>query len=124
MPTISTPYKVTFNVDSLGTELSVSGEIDTSSETSPKTVLTPTSGYKLDTRNVYLSTDATSGEIEAKFPASNILLGKLYAAKQTMVTLQQIRFTGAKNEPIKIYWSGLSTGAKIFYCIRYKEVEA
>ncbi len=124
MPTISTPYKVTFNVDTLSTELSESGEIDTSTDTSPKTILSPTSGYKLDTRNVYLSTDSTSGEIEIKFPSSNILLGKLYASKQTMVTLQQIRFVGAKNEPIKAYWSGVSTGAKIFYCIRYKEVEA
>ena len=110
------------NVDTLGSESSASGEIDTGSETSPVTVLTPSSGKKLDTRSVYLSTDSTSGEIEAWFPTSNILLGKLYCAKQTMVTLHEIHFQGATNEGIQISWSGLDTGAKIFWAIRYKEV--
>jgi len=113
---------IILSVDTLGAESSASGEIDTGSETSPVTVLTPSSGKKLDTRSVYLSTDSTSGEIEAWFPTSNILLGKLYCAKQTMVTLHEIHFQGATNESIQISWSGLSTGAKIFWAIRYKEV--
>ena len=110
------------NVDTLGTESSASGEIDTSSETSPVTVLTPSSGKKLDTRSVYLSTDSTSGEIEAWFPTSGILLGKIYCARWTMVTLDEIHFQGAVDEGIQINWSGLDTGAKIFWAIRYKEV--
>jgi len=113
---------ITVNVDYLGVELSASGEIDTATATSPTTVLTPTSGKKLDTRSVYLSTDSTAGEIEAWFPTSNVLLGKLYCAVQTMVTLQEIHFQGATDEPIEIRWSGLSAGAKIFWVIRYKEV--
>jgi len=110
------------DVDTLASELSASGEIDTSTETSPKTVLTPTTGRKLDTRAVFLYTDSTSGTIEAKFPTSNILLGKLYCSVHTMVTLSPVRFTGQTNEPIQISWSGLSTDAKIFYVIRYKEI--
>ena len=113
---------ITINVDTLGTESSASGEIDTSSETSPVTVLTPSSGKKLDTRSVYISTDSTSGEIEARFPSSGILLGKIYCSVHTMVTLQEIHFQGATDESIQISWSGLSTGAKIFWAIRYKEV--
>ena len=113
---------VTLDVDVLATESSASDEIDTSTETSPVTVLTPSSGKKLDTRGVYVSTDSDAGEIEVRFPSSGILLGKIYCSKHTMVTLPQIRFQGATNESIQISWSGLSTGAKIFWCIRYKEV--
>lgn len=113
---------IILNVDTLGTESSASGEIDTSSETSPVTVLTPSSGKRLDTRSVYLSTDSTSGEVEAWFPTSGILLGKIYCARWTMVTLHEIHFQGAADEGIQISWSGLSSGAKIFWAIRYKEV--
>jgi len=109
-------------VDTLGAESSKSGEIDTGAKSSPQTVLTPTSGKKLDTRSVYISSDSTSGEIIVKFPTSNVLLGKLYCAKQTMVTLQAARFQGGTNEGIQISWSGLDAGAKIFWVIRYKEV--
>ena len=110
------------DVDTLASELSVSGEIDTATASSPQTVLTPTSGRKLDTRAIYLATDSSSGEVSAVFPTSNILLGKLYCNKFTMVTLGNIRITGQANEPIQISWSGTDSGAKIFYVIRYKEV--
>ena len=113
---------VTLDVDTLATESSASGEIDTSTETSPVTILTPTSGKKIDTRSVYISTDSSAGEIEVKFPTSDILVGKLYCAVHTMVTLSPIRFQGATNESLQISWSGLSSGAKIFWCVRYKEL--
>ena len=113
---------VTLDVDTLATESSASGEIDTSTASSPVTILTPSSGKKLDTRSVYISTDSTSGEIEVRFPTSGILLGKIYCSVHTMVTLSPIRFQGATDEGIQISWSGLSTGAKIFWCVRYKEV--
>ena len=110
------------DVDTLATELSASGEIDTSTETSPVTILTPSSGKRIDTRSVYISTDSTAGEIECWFPTSSILVGKLYCSVHTMVTLSPIRFRGAVDEPLQISWNGLSTGAKIFWCVRYKEV--
>jgi len=113
--------KEVIDVDVLGTELSASGEIDTGAETSPVTVLTPSSGKKLDTRSVYLSTDSNAGEIEAKFATSGTLLGKIYCAVHKTIALSEIRFMGQVNEAIQISWSGLSTGAKIFWCIRYKE---
>ncbi len=113
---------ITLNVDVLATESSASGEIDTGTASSPVTILTPSSGKKLDTRSVYISTDSSQGEIEVWFPTSNILLGKVYCSVHTMVTLSPIHFQGATDESIQISWSGLSTGAKIFWCIRYKEV--
>ena len=122
VPTDIQSQYITLNVDVLATESSASGEIDTASETSPVTVLTPSSGKKLDTRSVYISTDSTSGEIEARFPTSDILLGKIYCSVQRAVTLSPIRFQGATDESIQISWSGLSADAKIFWCIRYKEV--
>ena len=110
------------DVDVLATESSASGEIDTSTASSPVTILTPSSGKRLDTRSVYISTDSTSGEIEVRFPTSGILLGKIYCSVHTMVTLSPIRFQGATDEGIQVSWSDLSTGAKIFWCVRYKEV--
>jgi len=110
-------------VDVLGIEKETEiDEIDTGSVSSPQTALTPTSGKKIDVRNVYLSSDSNSGEVEARFPTSGKLLAKLYCAVQKAVTLQDIHVVGATDESIEISWNGLSTGAKIFYAIRYKEV--
>ena len=115
--------KTELDVDTLATEQCVADEIDTSSETSPVTALTPSSGKKIDTRSVYLATDSASGEIAAKFQNSGKLLGKIYCSKFAMVTLRDVRIVGDANESVVIEWSGLDTGAKIFYVIRYKEVE-
>ena len=111
------------DVDTLATEQCVADEIDTSTATPPVTVLTPGSGKKIDTRSVYIATDSTSGEITAKFKNSGQLLGKIYCSKFAMVTLGNVRIVGDANEPVIIEWSGLDSGAKIFYVIRYKEVE-
>jgi len=108
------------NVDILGSEISVSGEINTSTVTSPTTILVPSSGKCLDTRGVYLYSNSTSGEIEAKF-SSGTLLAKLYCSKQTMVSLDKVRFPGTINEAIVLSWQGLSQGAKIYWVVRYKE---
>jgi len=113
---------IVLEVDTLGTESSKSGEIDTSTDTSPVTVLTPSSGKRVDTRSIYISTDSSAGEIEAKFPSSNILLGKIYCNKFAMVTLEQVRFQGDIDEPIQVSWTGVDNGAKIFWFTRYKEV--
>ncbi|MHC1623677.1 MAG: hypothetical protein ACXQTR_03710 [Candidatus Methanospirareceae archaeon] len=110
------------DVDTLATEQCVSGEIDTSTATSPVEVLTPSTGKKIDTRSVYLATNSTSGEIAAKFRNSGKLLGKIYCSKFAMVTLDGVRIVGDTNEAIVIEWSGLDTGAKIFYVIKYKEI--
>ena len=72
---------VVLNVDILATETSVSDEIDTATESPPVTVVTPASGKKIDTRSVYLSTDSTSGVVEARFRDSGKLLGKIYCSK-------------------------------------------
>jgi len=115
--------EATVNVDTLATEQTKTDEIDTSTATSPVTVLTPSAGKKIDTRSVYIATNSTSGEIAAKFQNSGKLLGKVYCSKFAMVRLDSVRIVGDTNEPVVIEWSGLDTGAKIFYVIRYKEVE-
>jgi len=111
------------DVDTLATEQTKTDEIDTSTATSPVTVLTPSSGKKIDTRSVYIATNSTTGEIAAKFQSSGKLLGKIYCNKFAMIRLDSVRIEGNVNEPIIIEWSGLDTGAKIFYVVRYKEVE-
>ena len=110
------------DVDTLATEQCVAGEIDTSTATSPVTVLTPSQGKKIDTRSVYLATDSTSGEVWARFPNSNKLLGKIYCSKFAMVRLDSVHIQGDQDEAVVVEWSGLDGGAKIFYVIRYKEV--
>jgi len=110
------------DVDTLRTESTVTGEINTSTATSPVEVLTPSTGKKIDTRSVYLATNSTSGEITAKFKNSGKLLGKIYCSKFAMVRLDSVRIVGDVDEAIAIEWSGLDTGAKIFYVIKYKEI--
>ncbi len=111
------------DVDTLATEQTKTDEIDTSTATSPVTVLTPSDGKKIDTRSVYIATNSAAGEIAAKFQNSGKLLGKIYCSKFAMVRLDSVRIVGDANEPVVVEWSGLDTGAKIFYVIRYKEVE-
>jgi len=115
------PADFTRSVDALATELTVADEIDTSTETSPVTVLTPSSGKKIDTRSVYLATDSTSGTVAASFANTGQKLGVLYCSKFAMVRLDNVRKVGQADEPIQISWDSLDSGAKIFYVIRYKE---
>ena len=110
------------DVDTLRTESTETGEIDTSTATSPVEVLAPSSGKKIDTRSVYIATNSTSGEIAAKFKNSGKLLGKIYCSKFAMVRLDSVRIVGDVDEQVVIEWSGLDTGAKIFYVIKYKEI--
>ena len=121
-PALNQLFYGTFNVDILATEESVTGEIDTSVETSPVQVVAPPPGKRIDTRSVYLATNSTSGEVWAYYKNSGKLLGKIYASKFAMIPLDSIRLTGDVNEPIMIAWSGLDAGSKIFWAIRYKVV--
>ena len=113
---------ITLDVDIANTERTLSGEIDTSTDTSPQTVVTPTSGKKISTRGVFLFSDSTSGEIEARFPSSGKLLAKIYCTRYYNASLPEVKFEGDVDESIQISWSGVSSGAKIFWVIKYKEV--
>jgi len=112
-------YK-TLSVDILGSESTVADEIDTSAESTPKTVFTPPEGKKISTRNVFLASDSDSGEVECRFKDSNKLICKIYCSKFKYAQLSNTKIDGEVGEPIIITWSGLSSGAKIFYSIRYK----
>ena len=114
--------EITFNVDTLASELSVIGEIDTGSQTSPVTILTPSSGKRVDLRSVYLASDSTSGSVRAILANSGQKVGVIYCSKFALVTLQSIKVTGQVNESVQITWTGLDNGAKIFYALRYKEI--
>ncbi|RLE97802.1 MAG: hypothetical protein DRJ96_02820 [Thermoprotei archaeon] len=110
----------TFNVDVLATEASVSGEINTATESPPKVVLSPPPGKRIDTRSAYLASNSTSGEVWAYFKNSGKLVGKIYCSKFAMIPLDSIKLTGDVDEPIVVNWSGLDANSKIFYVIRYK----
>ena len=110
------------DVDTLNTESTVTGEIDTSTATPPLTVLTPSSGQKISTRGVAIHSDSTSGEIAVKFAASGKLISKLYCNVMQVLLCHALNIVGDTDEAVVIEWSGLSTGAKIFYAIRYKEM--
>jgi len=112
----------TINADILSTEDSVENEIDTSVETSPVTVLTPPSGKWISTRGAYLFSTSDTGEVEAKYMNSGKLITKLYCDKFKSTTLPLIHTKGEVDDPIGMYWSGLSSGAKIFYALAYKIV--
>ena len=112
----------TVNVDTLATENSVDDEIDTRSKTPPVVVLTPPSGKRISTRGVYLFSNSDAGEVEVRYMNSGKLVTKLYCDKFKSTTLPLIHTKGDVDDPMGIYWSGLSSGAKIFYVIGYKFV--
>jgi len=51
------------------------------------------------------------------------IIGVVYCGKFALIPLDSIRKTGAKDEAVVVDWSDLDTGAKIFYSLRYKEVD-
>ena len=110
------------DVDTLATEATASDEIDTSTASPPVTVVTPSSGRRIDARSVYLASDSTGGKVVAKYGDSGEVLGVIYCSKFALIPLDSIRKTGGVGEPIVIDWSDLDTGAKIYYAIRYKEL--
>ena len=105
--------------DMLASEDGISGEIDTDADSSPVTIYTPPSGFKVSTRAAHMFTDSTAGEIEAKF-SSGKLIAKLYCAVHTMLSLPEIKIDGEIDDPIKIIWTSTSPNCKITYLIRYK----
>ena len=110
------------DVDTLATEATASDEIDTSTVSAPVTVVTPSSGRRIDARSVYLASDSTGGKVVAKYRDSGKILGVIYCSKFALIPLDSVRKTGGVGEPIVIDWSDLDTGAKIYYAIRYKEL--
>lgn len=113
---------IVVGVDTLYEENTISGEVDTSTETSPVTVLTPSSGKKIETRGAYLFTTSSAGEVQLRFPTSNKIVAKIYADHFKAVSLPKVKFDGDVDEALQLEWSSLSTGAKIFYIVVYKEV--
>jgi len=112
---------VTLDVDTLSTELATSGEIDTSVDTSPKTILTPASGKKVYTRTAVLHTDSNQGEVAMKYATTGNIIAKVYGSVRPYISVSNVNFEGAVNEAIQIEWSGVTSGAKIFYALSYKE---
>ena len=108
--------------DELAIEKTISREINTSTETSPVTLLTPPSGKRIETRGVYIFSDSSSGEVTVKFPDSNIIVMKLYCNKFSAASMPKVKFVGDVDESLQVSWSGLSTGAKIFIVLVYREV--
>ena len=96
-------------------------EIDTSTDTSPQTLLTPSSGKKLEVRGVFIFSDSTSGEVEVIFPTSNKKVGKIYCSRYYQTQLPKIKISGAIDESLQAQWSTLSTNAKIFIVVNYIE---
>ena len=109
-------------IDELAIETSISREIDTSTETSPVTLLTPASGKKIETRGIYIFSDSDAGEVSVEFPSSGIIVMKLYCNKFSAASMPKVKFVGASDESLQVSWSGLSTGAKIFIVVVYREV--
>jgi len=113
---------ITLDVDTLNTESTVTAEIDTSAESSPYTLLTPSSGKAISTRGAVIQTDSTAGEIAIKFANSGKIIYKIYCSKFYGNPAPRMNLTGDTDESVVVEWSGLDTGAKIFVLLTYKEV--
>jgi len=112
--------KVTVNVDTLATELSITDEIKTSEKSPPVTILVPPTGKRISTRGSYLFSDSDAGEVEMRYMNSGKLISKIYCSKFKVITLPEIRLDGEVDEAIGIYWNNLSTNAKIAYVLNFK----
>jgi len=108
-------------VDTLSSEKTITDEIITSTESSPYTILTPTSGKTISTRGVTINTDSSGGEIAVKFANSGELIYKVYIGKFRGQVDVGLNKKGAVNEPIVVEWTGVDNGAKIFVALTYKE---
>jgi len=98
------------------------GIIDTSTASSPATIITPSPGRKVDIRRAYVSTNSTNGEIYVKFKDTGKIITAIFPTKYGFAIVPAIRIPGNINEPVVVEWTGLDTGAKIVYTINYKEI--
>ena len=113
---------VVLDVDTLNTESTVTAEIDTSAESSPYTLLKPSSGKAISTRGAAIQTNSSAGEVVIKFANSGKIIWKIYCSKFYGNPSPRMNLTGDTDEPVVVEWSGLDTNAKIFVLLTYKEV--
>ena len=121
-PVRPSPDSTPVDVDILASEKSVSVEVDTSSQSPPVTVLAPSPGKRISVRSVFMSTDSSGGSARLMFRDSGRLVAVMYCVRQSEITAIHMNFLGDPDEPIVLDWSGLSSGARVFVAISYKEV--
>jgi len=117
-----TDFWQVIGVDELYVETSKSVEINTGTTTPPYTLLTPSSGKRIETRGVYIFTDSDAGEIWVEFPSSGQVVVKMYASKFKTAAMYKVKFRGNVGEALRVNWTGLSSGSKIFITVVYREV--
>jgi len=96
------------------------GIINVDTETSPKVVITPPSGKRIDVRKAFLGTNSTSGKIYARFQNSGKIITAIYPSKYGHSVLPAIRIPGDIDDPVVIEWSDTSSGSEIAFIINYK----
>ena len=96
------------------------GLIDTATESSPKIIVPAVPGRKIDVRRAYLGTNSTSGEIYVKFGVSGKIITAIFPDKYGYSVIPAIRIPGNYNEPVVVEWTGVSSGAKIYFAVNYK----
>ena len=96
-------------------------EIDTSSKTSPQTLLTPSPGKRLEVRGAFIFSSSTSGEVEVVFPDSNKKVAKIYCSRYYQTQLPKIKIPGNVGEALQSQWTELTNNAKIFIVVNYIE---
>jgi len=110
------------DVDTLNTESTKTDVVDTSTESSPYTLLTPSPGKAITTRGAAIQTSSSSGEIWLEFANSGIVIWKIYCSKFYGNPSPEMNLTGDVGEAVLLKWSGLDQGAEIFVLLKYKEV--
>ena len=106
--------------DTLASEQTVTAEIDTGSETSPYTLVTPPAGAAVSTRMCIIQTDSSAGDVAVRFGTGGKLVYKVYCSKFYGNPAPHLNVQGAVDEPVVVEWGDLSTGAKIFIALTYK----
>ena len=87
---------------------------------SDTTIITPSSGKKLDIVGVTLATDATTGDIYLTFATSGKIVMPLYASAFSRAINDDMHVEGAVDEVLTL---NTTTGtSKLFVLVNYREV--
>ena len=76
------------------------GIIDTATQTSPVTIITPSAGKRVDVRRAYVSTNSTGGEIYVKFKDTGKVITAVFPNKYGFAIIPAIRIPGEVDEEV------------------------
>ncbi len=112
----------TLDVDVLSTESTASDLLRSVATEGEKIIITPSYGKRISSRSWHIQSTSTSGLIALIFPNTGKYIGVLMCARGFWTGNNRCNVYGDVNEPVKLFWEGLSVNSDIFWQVAYKEI--